>query len=95
MKPLLSPVSLGLLTASSPLERNVPLVANGRKIQGCAHTTSVASHARTADCVTGSYDVIGVVEAEDLNAVGDLVTGQIQTLDGIVCTMTCPCWEGL
>ena len=44
---------------------------------------------RTADSVTGSYDVIAVVEAEDLNAVGDLVTRRIQTLDGIVRTMTC------
>ncbi len=44
---------------------------------------------RTADTVTGPYDVIAVVEAEDLNAVGDLVTRRIQTLDGIVRTMTC------
>ena len=44
---------------------------------------------RTADSVTGSYDVIAVVEAEDLNAVADLVTGRIQTLDGIVRAMTC------
>ena len=48
---------------------------------------------RTADSVTGSYDVIAVVEAEDLNAVGDLVTGRIQSLDGIVKTMTCLCLE--
>ncbi len=49
---------------------------------------------RTADSVTGSYDVIAVVEAEDLNAVGDLVTGRIQTLDGIVKSMTCLCMAG-
>ena len=39
----------------------------------------------------GRYDVIAVVEAEDLNAVGDLVTSRIQTLEGIVKTMTCLC----
>ena len=57
--------------------------------------TRLRSHqgVRTADSVTGSYDVIAVVEAEDLNAVGDLVTGQIQTLDGIFKTMTCLCLE--
>ena len=55
--------------------------------------TQLRSHrvVRTADTVTGSYDVIAVVEAEDLNAVGDLVTGRIQTLSGIVRTMTCLC----
>ena len=53
--------------------------------------TQLRSHqgVRTADSVTGSYDVIEVVEAEDLNDVGDLVTRHIQTLDGIVPTMTC------
>ena len=55
--------------------------------------THLRSHrgVRTVDTVTGSYDVIAVVEAEDLNAVGDLVTSRIHTLDGIVRTMTCLC----
>ena len=53
--------------------------------------TQLRSHrgVRTADSVTGSFDVIAVVESEDLNAVGDLVTRRIQALDGIVPTMTC------
>ena len=53
--------------------------------------TKLRSHrrVRTADTVTGPYDVIAVVEAADLNAVGDLVTGQIHTLNGIVRTLTC------
>ena len=55
--------------------------------------TRLRSHrgVQTADTVLGPYDVIAVVEAEDLNAVGDLVTGRIQTLNGIVRTMTCLC----
>ena len=53
--------------------------------------TQLRSHrgVRTADTVTGPYDVIAVGKAGDLNAVGDLVTRRIQTLDGIVRTMTC------
>ena len=43
----------------------------------------------TVDSVTGPYDIIAVVEAPDLNAVGDLVTSQIHTVDGIVRTVTC------
>ena len=35
------------------------------------------------DTVTGPYDIIAVVNAPDLNAVGDLVTGQIHTINGI------------
>ena len=43
----------------------------------------------TVDPVTGPYDIIAVVGAPDLNAVGDLVTGQIHTIGGIVRTVTC------
>ena len=58
-------------------------------------STDVATQLRsyrevqTADAVTGEYGVIAVVEAEDLNAVGDLVTSRIHTLNGIVRTVTC------
>ena len=43
----------------------------------------------TVDPVTGPYDIIAVVSALDLNAVGDLVTRQIHTINGIVRTVTC------
>ena len=41
------------------------------------------------DSVTGPYDIIAVISAEDLNAVGDLVTSQIHTIEGILRTVTC------
>ena len=41
------------------------------------------------DAVTGPYDIIAVVSAPDLNAVGDLVTSKIHVIDGIVRTVTC------
>ncbi len=41
------------------------------------------------DPVTGPYDIIAVVGAPDLNAVGDLVTSQVHTIDGIKRTVTC------
>ena len=44
---------------------------------------------QTVDAVTGPYDIIAVVVAPDLNAVGDLVTSQIHTINGIVRTVTC------
>lgn len=43
----------------------------------------------TVDPVTGPYDIIAVVEASDLNAVGDLVTRKIHTISGIGRTVTC------
>lgn len=55
----------------------------------------VAAHLRslpgvtTVDAVTGPYDIITIVEAPDLNAVGDLVTSKIHTIGGIARTVTC------
>ncbi len=43
----------------------------------------------TVDAVTGPYDIIAVVDADDLGAVGELVTGKIHTISGIVRTVTC------
>ena len=41
------------------------------------------------DAVTGPYDIIAVVETDDVNAVGNLVTKQIHTVGGIARTVTC------
>lgn len=51
-------------------------------VQGIGGTVQV-------DMVTGPYDIIAVVEAEDLNSVGDLVTGHIHTINGVLRTVTC------
>lgn len=43
----------------------------------------------SVDMVTGPYDIITVLEAADLNSVGDTVTGRVHTISGIVRTVTC------
>ena len=42
------------------------------------------------EAVTGPYDVIVFVEAEDVDALGQLVVTAIQPVEGIVRTLTCP-----
>ncbi len=44
---------------------------------------------KSVDTVTGPYDIIAVVEAEDLNKIGDLITGKIHAIEGISRTVTC------
>ena len=44
---------------------------------------------KSADPVTGPYDVIVVIEAESLSEIGDLVTGKIHPIAGISRTVTC------
>ena len=43
----------------------------------------------SVDVVTGPYDIIVVLEAKDLSSVGDMVTGRVHTIGGIVRTVTC------
>ena len=43
----------------------------------------------TVDRVTGPHDIIAVVEAPDLTAVGDIVTSQVHRINGIERTVTC------
>ena len=44
---------------------------------------------KSADAVTGPYDVIAVVESDSLNDLGALVTGKIHPIRGISRTVTC------
>ena len=43
----------------------------------------------SVDLVTGPYDLIVILEANDLGSVGDTVTGSVHTISGIVRTVTC------
>ena len=44
---------------------------------------------KSVDTVTGPYDIIAVIEAEDVNKIGDLLTGKIHAIKGIARTVTC------
>ena len=44
---------------------------------------------KSVDTVTGPYDIIAIVEAKNLNEIGDLVTGKIHPVVGISRTVTC------
>jgi len=44
---------------------------------------------KSVDIVTGPYDVIAIIEGENLNDIGDLVTGKIHPISGISRTVTC------
>jgi len=41
------------------------------------------------DAVTGPYDFIAVVDGASLDAIGNLVTESIGTIDGVTRTTTC------
>ena len=44
---------------------------------------------KSVDAVTGPYDIIAVVEQDDVNAVGKLVTTKIHPISGVNRTVSC------
>jgi DNA-binding Lrp family transcriptional regulator len=44
----------------------------------------------TAEDVTGPYDVIARAQARSVDELGRLIVGEIQQVDGITRTITCP-----
>ena len=47
----------------------------------------------SADDVSGPYDVIARVEAADLDELGRMVVSEIQRVEGVTRTLTCPIVE--
>ena len=45
---------------------------------------------RSADVVTGPYDMIAFAEAENIDELSRLVVAKIQAVDGVTRTLTCP-----
>ncbi len=43
----------------------------------------------SVDAVTGPYDIIAVLEADDLNTIGDMVTSKVHAVGSVVRTVTC------
>ena len=42
-----------------------------------------------SDIITGTYDLIALAEADDMVALVDLVTAQVQNIEGVERTITC------
>jgi superfamily II helicase len=48
---------------------------------------------RNADVIIGPYDIVALVEAEDLNGIGTVVMRFVHELAGVENTITCPVIE--
>jgi DNA-binding Lrp family transcriptional regulator len=58
----------------------------GEAMQALAHRDA---HVLAVDTVTGPYDVIVQLEADDLDRLGNCITDGIQALSGVKKTTTC------
>ncbi len=58
-------------------------------VQQVADSLRALNGVSSADVITGNYDIIVLVEAADMGAMAELVTGQIQGVAGVLRTITC------
>lgn len=59
------------------------------KTQEVAESLKGMSMMTAVDTVTGPFDIIAVAEADDLPSIGDLISGGMHSVPGIVKTVTC------
>ncbi len=59
------------------------------KTRDVASTLRALSGIETVDVVTGPYDIIAVINGDDMSVVGTLVTESVHTVQGVVRTVTC------
>jgi len=60
----------------------------GENVSEVVAAIAGVSGVRSADSVVGPYDVVAIVEADDLAALGKIVTEEIRALPGVAKTIS-------
>jgi DNA-binding Lrp family transcriptional regulator len=73
-----------------PVNAYVLIQTDGGKAADVTRQIRTLDGVVSADDVTGPYDVIVMASADSVDDLGRLVVTQIQRIDGITRTVTCP-----
>lgn len=60
------------------------------KMAEAAQQVQAIEEVDDVDVVTGPYDVIAHVVADEIDAIGKLVVSEVQSVKGVIRTLTCP-----
>ncbi len=71
-----------------PIQAYVMIRTRPGKARNVADAIAKITGCRSVCTVTGRYDVIALLESEDLKALGDLILQKIHTIDGVERTET-------
>ena len=58
----------------------------GNKEKAVLEKMKTLSGVNVANLVTGIYDIIAVIEGDDLYSLGEMVTSKIRSIDGVIKT---------
>jgi DNA-binding Lrp family transcriptional regulator len=67
----------------------VLITATAKEAKQILETLQASRIVQSAEAVTGPYDIIATVEAEDVDSLGRLITREIQHIPGVERTLTC------
>lgn len=59
------------------------------KTREVAETLRGMEGVESLDVVTGPYDIVALIGGPDMSVVGDLITGKVHAVEGVVRTVTC------
>lgn len=62
--------------------------AMGENVRAAINRASMAAKVKRVKAITGPYDVIAEIEADDINVLSQSVTETIHKIDGVVHTIT-------
>ena len=59
------------------------------RVQQVAEALRSLEGIKWADIITGDFDIISLVEGPDMATIAELVTGRVQSIRGVMRTITC------
>ncbi len=80
-----------------PAHQGNPMAVKGYVLinttaKGAKHVLDALQYSRaveSAEAVTGPYDIIAIVQAENVDALGRVIAREIQNITGVEKTLTC------
>ena len=81
--------------AQAAKERNKEMQAyvlintSGATVRDTLERLQINPAVKSSSIVTGPYDIIALVEANDVDSIGMILTNEIQSLPGVTRTLTC------
>lgn len=72
-----------------PIKAYVLITAQAPKMKKALEKLRASKAVQSAEAVTGPFDMIATLEADDVHAMGKLVAQEILAIEGIERTLTC------
>ncbi len=72
-----------------PIKAYVLITARAPQMKETLEKLRASKTLRSAEAITGPFDIIATLEAEDVHAMGKLVAQEILAIEGVQRTVTC------